>query len=99
MANDAVLGRVLIIDTAAVIYGTAGTLGTSPIQLGRIVWSGMTSGNVLQIEDENGKVIYKVTAGATNNYYEFDFKGLMAGFEVATIAGGTLLVYPFMGNF
>ena len=99
MANDAVLGRVLIIDTAAVIYGPSGSLGTVPIQLGKIVWSGMSSGNVLQIEDENGKIIYKVTAGAANNYYDFDFKGLMAGFEVATIAGGTLLVYPYMGNF
>ena len=91
MAND-LTQQILVIDTAAVIYSTSR-------QLGRIVWSGMTSGNVLQIEDENGKVIHKITAGANNNYYEFDFKGLMAGFEVATIAGGTLLVYPFMGNF
>lgn len=99
MANDIVSGRVLIIDTAVVVYGTAGSLGTDPIQLGKIVWSGMTAGNVLQIEDENGKIIYKNTAEVTNGCYEFDFKGLMSGFEVATIAGGTLLVYPFMGNF
>jgi len=99
MANDAVQGRVWIIDTAEVLYGTGGSLGTDAISLGRIVWSGMTSGHVLQIEDENGKVIYKATATANNDYFEFDFKGLQAGFEVAVIQSGTLLVYPFMGNF
>ena len=97
MANDAVLGRVLIIDTADVFYGTAGALGTEPIQLGKIVWSGMSDDDVLQIEDENGKIIYKATASLDNDYFEFDFNGLMAGFEVATIDGGTLLVYPYMG--
>lgn len=97
MANDIVNGRVLIITDAVVVYGTAGTLGTNPIQLGKIVWSGMTAGHVLQIEDENGKIIYKATAEVNNSYYEFDFNGLMSGFEVATIGGGTLLVYPYMG--
>jgi len=93
--NDITLGRVWQIDTAAVVYGTGGSLGTTSIPLGKIVWSGMTAGHVLQIEDENGEIIYKATAEANNSYYDFDFQGLMAGFEVATIDGGLLLVYPY----
>ena len=91
MAND-LTNQVLQVDTAAVIYSTAKAIG-------KIVWSGMTSGHVLQIEDENGEIMYKVTANGNNAYYEFDFKGMITGFEVATIQSGLLLVYPFMGNY
>ena len=91
MAND-LTNQVLQIDTAAVISSSAKAWG-------KIVWSGMSSGHVLQIEDENGEIMYKATAEANNSYYEFDFKGMITGFEVATIGGGLLLVYPYMGNF
>jgi len=94
MANDIVDGRVLIIESAVVVYGTGGSLGTVAKTLGKIVWSGMSNTNVLQVEDENGKVIYKATAGSDNDYFEFDFDGRISGFEVATIGGGTLLYYP-----
>ena len=78
------------IDTAATIFANNSTLG-------RLVWSGMSNGNVLQIDDADGnEMLYYAKAGLDNDYFEFSFDGMVRSLKVTTIGGGTLLLYPYM---
>jgi hypothetical protein len=78
------------IDTAATIF-SAKTI------LGKLVWSGMSDTNVLQIDDADGnEMLYYAKAGLANDYFEFDFNGMSRSLKVTTIGGGTLLLYPYL---
>ena len=78
------------IETAATIYDT-------PVLLGKIIWSAMTSGHTLVIDDADGnEPLYRATAGANNDYFEFDFNGMSRSLKVTTIDGGKLLIYPYI---
>ena len=49
------------IDTAATIFSNNTTLG-------KIVWSGMSDGNVLQIDDADGNEMLYYAKASLNNY-------------------------------
>jgi hypothetical protein len=78
------------IDTAATIFATSTILG-------RLVWSGMSAGHTLVIDDADGnEPLYRATAVANNDYFEFDFNGASRSLKVTTIGGGKLLLYPYL---
>ena len=78
------------IDIAATIFANNSTLG-------RLVWSGMSNGNVLQIDDADGnEMLYYAKASLNNDQFEFDFNGMVRSLKVTTIGGGTMLLYPYM---
>ena len=78
-----------IIDAAAIITDR-------PVTVVRMEYQPAAAGNVIQIEDRNGRIVWKRTAGTFTEYRgvivwntEFTFNG----FEVATITAGTLYVW------
>ena len=89
--NNVLTTDIKYVDTAEAIFATETILG-------RIVWSNMTSGNALIIKNAAGVVLYSVTAGLNNDYFEFDFDGYPSTLTVDTIDGGLLLIYPYMGT-
>jgi hypothetical protein len=76
---------------------TAATIFTTSIPLGKIVWSAMSDANILQIDDAGGnEMLYYAKASLNNDYFEFDFNGMVRSLKVTTIGGGKLLIYPYM---
>ncbi len=91
MAGSDLTKDIKYVDTGANIY-------TTTRQLGKIVWSEMTSGHQLIIKDASGgKVLYQVTAGLNNDQFWFDFEGYISKLRVDAIGSGVLMIYPYMG--
>jgi len=89
MAND-LTKSIKYIDTAATIYST-------PVLLGKIVWSAMADNKVLQIDDADGlEMLFYAKSSGTNDQFEFDFNGLPRSLKVTTIGGGILQIYPYL---
>jgi hypothetical protein len=87
MANN-LTGNPWVVTDAAVVT-------TGPVKILKAEWQEPTAGNDLTILDNSGNTIYddNAIAGGTGIRLEVKISGLMNGFNVSVIDGGTLYVY------
>ena len=90
MAND-LTTQVWYIDTVQ-SAPTPGQINYGPCHIKSLNWSKMTSGDSLTCLDRNGKVVYDLTASATNENINLPNLGWTMGFYVSVLGSGNVQV-------
>jgi hypothetical protein len=85
MANN-ISGNPWYIDTPGVIWHGL-------VYIKNIVWNKPAAGNALVILDDAGRTILNTVANTNDPMFDFGNLSIVNGFNVTTLAGGTLSVF------
>lgn len=85
MANN-LTGNPWFIDTVGVIWH-------GNVYIKNILWNKPTAGGALKIVDDAGRTIIDTVANASDPMFDFGNLSWISGFNVVTMASGTLSVF------
>lgn len=85
MAND-ISGNPWHIDTTGVIWH-------GNVYIKQLLWNKPTAGQALKIVDDAGRIIIDTVANASDPMFDFGNMSWVNGFNLVTLAGGTLSVF------
>lgn len=72
---------------------TVGFKWTGRVYIKELIWNKPTAGTALIILDENGNTIINTVANTNDPMFAFGTLGWVNGFNVTTLASGTLSVF------
>jgi hypothetical protein len=72
---------------------TVGFSWTGRVYIKQLIWNKPTGGSALVILDENGNEIINTLANTADPMFSFGNLGWVNGFNVTTLASGTLSVF------
>jgi hypothetical protein len=72
---------------------TVGSIWHGRVYLKNIIWNKPTAGTALIILDDNGNTIINTVANTNDPMFDFGNLGWVNGFNLTTLASGTLSVF------